>query len=63
VLAVPVSWYLVSQWLEAYAFRIDLDLFIWFIPILVLVVIALLTIGYQTTKAALANPVKALKSE
>lgn len=63
VLAVPLSWYLVSKWLETYAFRIDLDVLVWFIPVLVLGGIALLTIGYQTTKAALANPVKALKSE
>ena len=62
-LAIPVSWYLIRQWLSTYAFRIDIDISLWLIPVLLLLAIALLTIGYLAIKAALANPVKALRSE
>ncbi|GAB3903429.1 ABC transporter permease [Larkinella knui] len=62
-LAVPVSWYLMRQWLSVYAFRINLNPVHWLVPLLVLVFIALATISYLTVKAALANPTKSLQNE
>jgi putative ABC transport system permease protein len=63
LLAIPVSWYLMNQWLSVYAFRIELNPVHWLVPMLILVVIALATISYLTIKAALANPTSSLQSE
>jgi putative ABC transport system permease protein len=63
LVAIPVSWYLMSQWLSVYAFRIELNPIHWLVPMLVLVVIALATISYLTIKAALANPTRSLQNE
>ncbi|GAB3921510.1 ABC transporter permease [Larkinella terrae] len=63
LLAIPVSWYSIHQWLSVYAFRIELNPFHWLIPMLVLVLIALATISFQTIKAALNNPTKSLQNE
>lgn len=63
LLAIPVSWYLMTQWLSVYAFRIELNPIHWLVPMLILVVIALATISYLTVKAALANPTQSLQNE
>ena len=63
LVAFPISWYLIRQWLATYAFRIELNASHWLIPVLILTVIALATISFLTVKAALANPTKALRSE
>jgi putative ABC transport system permease protein len=51
------------QWLEDYAYRIDVSWMIFFVSGIIAIVIALLTISFQAIKAALANPVKSLRSE
>lgn len=63
LVAFPISWYLIRQWLATYAFRIELNAGHWLIPVLILTVIALATISFLTVKASLANPTKALRSE
>lgn len=63
LLATPVSWYLMREWLSVYAFRIELNPMHWLIPMLMLVVIALSTISFLTVKAALMNPTQSLKNE
>ncbi|WP_185731265.1 ABC transporter permease [Larkinella rosea] len=63
LLAIPVSWYLINQWLSVYAFRIELNPIHWLVPMLILVLISLATISYQTIKAALSNPTQSLQSE
>lgn len=52
-----------SIMLSGYAYRINLDWAMFALPGLILLVFALVTMGYQTIKAALANPVKALRYE
>lgn len=63
VIAVPIAYYLMSQWLQDFAYRIDLgpQVFLW--AGLVAVVIAVLTVSYQSIRAALADPVKSLHYE
>jgi len=63
LLAVPLSGYLVDQWLSGYAFKVGLNPTYWLLPMLILTGIALSTISYLTIKAALANPTKSLRSE
>ena len=63
VVAIPVAYFLVSNWLNDYAFHISLGLWFFFLPVIMIVLIALLTVLYQSLKAALRNPVKNLRSE
>jgi putative ABC transport system permease protein len=63
VIASPISWYLMHRWLNDFAYRIDMNTWIFLLAGLSAVVIALVTVSYHTIKAALANPIKSLKSE
>jgi putative ABC transport system permease protein len=63
VIAVPVAWYVVSNWLQGYAFRIGIHWYYFFIPFVIILIIALLTVSFQSIKAAIANPVKSLRTE
>jgi putative ABC transport system permease protein len=63
VIAIPVSWMTMNKWLQAFAFRINLSWWMFALAGLVAIVIALITVSYQAIKAAVANPVKSLRSE
>ena len=63
VIAVPVTWYLMHRWLENYAFRITITAWMFIVPGLLILLIALLTISTQTLRAAAANPSKSLRTE
>jgi putative ABC transport system permease protein len=63
LIAIPLSWYLMQQWLQNFAYRIPLGAGIFVLAIVSSVAIAWLTVGYKAVKAALVNPVKSLKSE
>jgi putative ABC transport system permease protein len=63
LIAVPVSYFLMNEWLSNYATRISLAIWMFIIPVLVILFIALLTVSVQTIHSALSNPVKALKQE
>jgi putative ABC transport system permease protein len=52
-----------SKWLEEFAFSIDIAWWMFAIPGVLVIIIALLTVSYQSIKAALANPVKSLRNE
>ncbi|MTI38701.1 FtsX-like permease family protein, partial [Fulvivirga lutimaris] len=62
-IAVPFSLYVMNQWLEGFAYRIEINPLVVIISIVSLILIALLTISYQSIKAALTNPVDVLKDE
>jgi putative ABC transport system permease protein len=63
VIAAPVSWFVMNRWLQDFAYHIDIDAWI-FIGVAVLaIVITLLTTSFQAIRAAIANPVKTLRSE
>jgi putative ABC transport system permease protein len=61
--AFPIIWIGVNQWMEQFPYRMKLSIDLFVIPLLVLVAIALCTIGFQTLRAATSNPVDSLKSE
>ncbi len=63
VIAVPVSWYVVDSWIEDFAYRIDIDWWVFVVSGFLAELIALATVSSQAVKAALMNPVKSLKSE
>jgi putative ABC transport system permease protein len=63
LIAFPLAWYAMNDWLRAYAYRINIEWWVFAVAALVTVCIALLTIGYQSIKAAIANPVKNLRTE
>jgi putative ABC transport system permease protein len=63
IVAFPLSWWAMNQWLQGFAYRIDIGAGVFFIAIVSIVVITLLTVSFQAIKAAIANPVKSLRSE
>ena len=63
IIALPVSYYLTKNWLDSFAYRIDLSLWYFVIAGLITLIIAWLTVGIQAIKAATANPVKSLRYE
>jgi putative ABC transport system permease protein len=63
VIACPIAWYLMNQWLQTFAYHIELGPDIFIIAALIAVGIALLTITWQSLKTARANPVEALRYE
>jgi putative ABC transport system permease protein len=63
VVAAPVAWIAISKWLEGYAFRSGIHWTYFALPFIVIIVIALVTVSFQSIKAAVANPVKTLRTE
>jgi putative ABC transport system permease protein len=63
LIASPIAWYAMSQWLSDFAYRIDMPWWAFGLAGLLAVGIALLTVSFQSIKAALMNPVKSLRSE
>ena len=63
IIAVPVAWIGMSKWLEDFAYRINISVWVFVVAGICAIAIALLTISFQSIKAALANPVKSLRSE
>jgi putative ABC transport system permease protein len=63
VVGVPVAWYLSSKWLESFVYQTPLGVMVFVSSIVLIVMITLLTVGYESLKASLTNPVKALKHE
>jgi putative ABC transport system permease protein len=63
LIATPIAWYLMHQWLEDFAYRITIDWWVFVLSALAAVVIAMATISLQVAKAALANPVNSLRAD
>jgi putative ABC transport system permease protein len=63
VLATPVGWYFMDRWLQDFAYRISIGWWIFPLAGAIALLIAVLTISFQAIKAALANPVKNLRTE
>jgi len=63
IIGSPVAWWVMNNWLQSFAYRREIDWIIFVYTFLIAVGIGLLTIGSQAIKAALANPVKSLRSE
>ena len=63
VVAIPVAWWGMNKWLQNFAYRTDIDLATFFLVGLITLVIALVTVSLNASKAALSSPVKTLRSE
>ena len=63
VFSFPGAWYAMQQWLQNYPYRIDIEWWVFALAGLLAVGIALLTVSFQSIRAALMNPVKSLRSE
>jgi putative ABC transport system permease protein len=63
VIAVPIAWYAADKWLADFAYRVDISWWIFALAGVSAIVIALITVSWQSIKAALMNPVKNLRSE
>ena len=62
-IASPIAWWAMNQWLADFAYRIDIQWWMFVAAGLAAVAIAFLTVSFQSVRAALANPVKSLRSE
>jgi putative ABC transport system permease protein len=63
VIALPVAWYFMRQWLEDFAYRTDMNPFVFIGAAVTAILVALLTVSYLSYKAAQANPIKSLRNE
>lgn len=63
LIAWPLGWYLSSQWLSTFPYRTALTLNVFLVTFIGALIIALLTVSFQSMKAAIANPVKSLRDE
>mgnify|MGYP001552382258 CR=1 FL=1 len=62
-IATPIAWYFMHQWLQDYAYRVNISWWLFAAAGLAAIIIALATVSFQAIKAAIANPVKSLRSE
>ena len=63
LIAAPVAWYLMNNWLQSYNYRITISWEIFLLSGLIAIVITLITVSFQSIKAAIANPAKSLRTE
>jgi putative ABC transport system permease protein len=63
LIAAPIAWWLMNKWLQDYAYRINIEWWVFGLSGAAIIFIALLTVCFQAIKAAVANPVKSLRTE
>jgi putative ABC transport system permease protein len=63
LIASPIGWFAMNKWLQDFAYRIHISWTIFFIAGLIAIAIALITVSFQSIKAAVANPVRSLRAE
>jgi putative ABC transport system permease protein len=63
LIAIPVSWWAANEWLQSFAYRVNISPLIFIITAFAVVLITFITISFQSIKAAIANPVKSLRTE
>ena len=63
IIAAPVVWYLMTHWLEDYAYRIHISWWVFVFTGISVLLVALLTLSFQAIKTAMLNPVEALRTE
>lgn len=63
LIATPIAWWVMNKWLDDFAYRMEIQWWIFALAALVIVLIALLTVSWQAIRAAAANPVKSLRDE
>ena len=63
VVAVPLTWFAMYKWLQEFAYRINIGMTVFALAGCIAVLIAFVTVSFQAIKAAIANPVKSLRTE
>ena len=63
IIASPIAWYIMNKWLQDFAYRINITAWVFVLAALLAVVITIMTVSFQAMKAAVANPVKSLRTE
>lgn len=63
IIAVPLAWFAATKWLQNYPYRISLDWWLFAAACMLVILVALATVSFQAVKAAIANPVKSLRTE
>jgi putative ABC transport system permease protein len=63
LIAWPIAWFTLSKWLQDFAYRIEISWWIFIAAGICAILIALATVSFQAIKAAIANPIKSLRSE
>jgi putative ABC transport system permease protein len=63
VIAMPLAWYFMHQWLKDFAYRTDINWWVFVLAGMLALMIAIITVSFQAIKAAIANPVKSLRTE
>ena len=63
MIALPISWYAMSSWLQGFAYRTSLQWWMFALSGMTIILIAMITVSFQAVKAALINPIKSLRSE
>jgi len=63
IIAIPLGWYAMRQWLQDFAYRIEIQWWMFFLSGLAAIIIAMITVCIQAIKAAISNPVKSLRTE
>ncbi len=63
IIAIPVAWWAMNKWLQGFAYRVNLSWWVFALAGIIALLIALLTVSFQAIKAAIANPVKSLRTE
>ena len=63
IIAFPIAWYAMNNWLQDFAYRINIPWWIFLVAGIIAAIIAFVTISLQTIKAAISNPVKSLRTE
>ncbi len=63
VIAAPVAWFMMNTWLNDFVYKINLGIQVFLLAIIISITIAWITVGYKAIKAAVANPIKSLRTE
>jgi putative ABC transport system permease protein len=63
VMAVPMAWYLMREWLSNFAYRTNMDIWVFIIASVAAILVAFLTVGFHSLRSAIANPVESLRTE
>jgi len=63
IIATPIAWYAMNKWLQDYVYRVNISWWMFVLAGAIAIIIAFVTVSFQSVKAAIANPVKSLRSE
>ena len=63
IISSPLAWYFMHRWLDSFVYKTEMGVWPFIFAAILTIVITLVTVGYQSIKAALANPVNSLKTE